>query len=422
MTKLYIKVPALGGKPAHWSLISTNALGPTPTAEGLLHLKQDDGAWHRHVPRNYPNEAALRVRLKNGDWPETLRLAQVLGIPAMWYSVLGYTRPPYVPPGTSAWITRPEGARFFDGSTPILPQPYPHNPFETYPFFPYNQYIHIPSDTAPFYAGHDPAVFYPAVTWGTGDPASIYNANGYASQRVANGGAQPVAFAKKDTRNWEIVPPAGQPGPYFLFPQRLEAQTQYMHVVVDLRWIREHTTVQNIQAVEIEFSGYYQTLMRSNDASEPTGFNPAEYQVRLLDTTGSVPVHEETIAGPTVNFYAAIDPDAMVHAIGGSALNNARLLFEADGTDLVTYTTLGETYVIDELVSFSDTSGSFSYRETRSFGLMTHKMQLAPSDFQNTDYMTFMLATDPVPDPVDENHNAPSITAALTDVKVNLYN
>lgn len=402
MTKLYIRVPKLGGKGEHWSHISTNAAGPTQDAEGLLNLKQPDLSWHRHVLKNYPDSNALRLRMKNHDWPELLTMAQVLGTPAYTYSVIGGSRPDYVPQGKSAYITLPEGGRFHDGSTEILPQPYLFNPYEYSQTYPYDRVIHIPDDTDPYYQGYDPTVFYPGLYFADDQPTIIVNDNGYALPRVLSGGAQPIAYVRKHFRPWAINPPQDitYTAPYFLFPKRLVAETQIMHVSVDLRWIRQHTAVPNIQAAEIVFTGFF---------SCDTGTPPVDFAVYLADSSYVVGVHEETISNPgNLNFYANIDPAAKVFAIGTPDLHNARNLFEARGSVLHSWNMYGNA-----------TRVQGNYAE----GVFTYSLPISRVNYDFTDHMEFTLYTDPIPDPIDDTDFSDRFLGVVfSDVKVNLYN
>lgn len=428
MTKLYIRVPALGGKPAHWSLVSTNALGPTPDAEGLLHLRQADGSWHRHVPRNYPDEVSLRLRLKNGDWPESMRLAPtVLGTPARTYSMTGRTTVDSVPPGTSLYfLGNSSTVRFFDGSTPFMPLPYTHNPFETLPYYPYDiAPPHIPPDSTPYYVGHDPAVFYPALFNGPTTPTVIYNASGKYEgiSTVLLRGAAGVA---KQRRSWEVNFGADMYAPFYLFPPRLISERMVSASVADLRWVRQHTGVSNIRAVEIVVSCSYTFSVTGAEGDVSAGYDPAEFNVYLANTTSDRLVHETTIFNPAQNYYAAMDPAAKVFNAGGTSLTAARELFDQGGDVVHVANVYGDAYTreLDVLKAIYNNQGNVigTYPSTSASGLFEYKVQLSPKEFEDNNFQLYSVYTDAVPDPADEDHPAPTIEIGISDILIRLYN
>ena len=418
MTKVYIRVPKGGGKPEHWAHISTNAAGPTGDAEGLLHLKQYDLSWHRHVPKGYPDSNALRLRMKNGDWPELLDMAHVIpAVPDAQYTMLGGGL--LVPlPSPGGWINNSRSVTYWDGSTPINPQPY----FGTL------SPLVIPSSTDVFYAGRDPAEFYPIARVYGEQPTILEDAN-------ANSGFTPqLAGARKNWAGWQLNWGADHPllrPPYYLFPYRLQSSRSVEHVIADIRWVREHHALGSISAAEVHITGSWTFRASSRSATQPLNVDPAQLSVYLTESTGEVPVVQVPIASPGSNVYAAMDPGALVFSLYPvGPIADKRALYEVAGSPVRTWNVLGDANVsqVNQVVSANQGSNPHNgFVWTELHGVIDARIPLSPVDFASTDHLEFTLQTDPLeedpPEKVDPLDSAAStmLSAAISNVVVNLY-
>ncbi len=444
MTKLYIRVPTTQNTKEHWALISTNAEGPGPDSEGLLHLRQYDGTWHRHAPKNYPDVNALRIRLKNGDFPEALRMGQVLSqTPTVSYDMLFQVLSQPNEPIVSGYVNTGTATTFYDGSTPVMPQPYQHDPYEIQDHFPFEGVFHVPDDFTPFYNGHDPAVFYPKVYVENDDQdhydfplgthgrdriiTSIINANGRT--RGAPGSSSiNSAGARKSQEGWifereDIFTLNDIHRPYYLFPPRLVSHTTVTHFVADLRWVRNKMPVANVAAVEIVLKGYYNFYARPKNQRISEFIDLAEQYIFISDSTNAVPVHEASMIPSTINFWYVADPTAKIFVPGNNSLTNARNLFDSVGSVLATYNVLGD----------ADGSQIGEYEATAG-GYFEYRQQLSRSDFDNNDYLIYTVSTSPLPDPAEYEPEGDiynyrhfwkggevGVTVVVEDLLVNVY-
>lgn len=246
-------MPPSGSRPEHWRAVSTNLSGPDPL--GQLKLSTYTG-WARHVDPGTTGDDLLKLRNPRGDdWHDVLYLSEAGYVTREVWRVLGLNQPDEHMIGViNAYMTR---------QTLHYPNiaPFPGEPVDPDADWSHDWVTHEIYDANEGLEGFN-----------VGSPRLSLDADGSVHRH--DGGV--------------IVDPGGS----FLWPPSRTCSYRHNSVVIDLRWIRRHTTVPlaDIEKIVIQFDGVTHASygMGSGIISGLDPTQPPTLRFHLDDVTGSV--------------------------------------------------------------------------------------------------------------------------------------
>lgn len=269
--------------------------GPV-AGQGKLRLLGEDG-WYVHTPPS-PTAFPLKVRTATG-WVTALWMGLFV-YPDEWVVIHQVGLPGLMSP----WYV----VRLYDGSDMVCPQTVTGEAIDTLP----DGTAHMRAIPASFYCdapgeltGPDDgrAGFYPDVSVQPSGQLAILDAN----QAGSGPGAHPYASLSAQARGWTTVS-IPVPGDWYYLPPRTVRVQQVLHLVVDLRFVRDHLSAADVTGAEIVFTGRYSYSAGDRRAGEIT-VNPAAVSWGLIETTGGVRDVVDTTIGPQSLYTGVAEGD-----------------------------------------------------------------------------------------------------------------